>query len=88
LSANANNICGSTISGNVQVQNSSSSAPWSIGACGANTIGGNLQFHSNQANGNTISGNTIQGNLQCGQNGTLSGSGNTVVGKNQCPGVS
>ena len=88
LSANVNNICDSTISGNVQVQNSASGAPWNIGGCGANTIGGNLQFHNNDANGNTIAGNTVQGNLQCDHNGTLTGSGNSVAGKNQCPGVS
>jgi hypothetical protein len=88
LSAGTNVICDSTIAGNVQLHNSDSGAPWNIGGCGANTIGGNLQFHNNQANGNTIANNTIRGNLQCQQNGTLGGSGNTITGKNQCPGVS
>ena len=88
LSANADIICNSTISGNAEVHNSASGVPWNIGGCGANTIGGNLQFHNNAANGNTISNNTVRGNLQCQQNGTLTGSGNTTTGKNQCPGVS
>ncbi len=87
LSANVNIICNSTIAGNVEIHNSASGAPWNIGGCGANTIGGNVHFHNNDANGNTIAANTVQGNLQCEQNGTLGGSGNTVVGKNQCPGV-
>jgi DUF4097 and DUF4098 domain-containing protein YvlB len=87
LSAGANVICDSTINGNVELHNSDSGAVWNIGGCGANTIGGNLQFHNNQANGNTIANNTIRGNLQCQQNGTLGGSGNSVTGKNQCPGV-
>ena len=88
LSADTNVICNSTITGNVQVHNSGSGVPWNIGGCGANTIKNNLQFNNNPANGNTIANNTVQGNLQCQNNGTLSGTGNNVKGKNQCPGVS
>ncbi|MFZ2062417.1 MAG: hypothetical protein WAU82_15510 [Candidatus Binatus sp.] len=82
-----NQVCDSHITGNLQYQNSGT--PVEIGSgsptCTGNTIGGNVQFHNNNAQG-LISNNTINGNLQC-QNDTPPASGiagsNTVGGQKQ-----
>jgi hypothetical protein len=82
-----NQVCDSVITGNLQYQNSDT--PIEIGSgsptCTGNTIGGNVQFHNNDAQG-TISDNSIKGNLQC-QNDTPPASGiagsNTVGGNKQ-----
>jgi hypothetical protein len=79
-----NQVCDSVITGNLQYQNSET--PIEIGSssptCTGNTVGGNVQFHNNSAQG-LISNNTINGNLQC-QNNTPPASGiagsNTVGG--------
>jgi hypothetical protein len=88
-----NQVCDSHITGNLQYQNSGT--PVEIGSgsptCTGNTIGGNVQFHNNDAQG-LISNNTINGNLQC-QNNTPPASGiagsNTVGGQKQgeCDGL-
>lgn len=88
-----NQVCDSHITGNLQYQNSET--PIEIGSgsptCTGNTIGGNIQFHNNSAQG-LISDNSINGNLQC-QNDTPAASGiadsNTVVGQKQgeCEGL-
>ena len=62
-------------------------SPWHIGGCGPVTVGGNFQFQSNGGTGNSISMTTVQGNLQCQSNHDVSGTGNTVAGIRQCPGV-
>ena len=80
-----NQVCDSVITGNLQYQNSET--PIEIGSgsptCTGNTIGGNVQFHNNSAQG-LISNNTINSNLQC-QNDTPPASGiagsNTVGGQ-------
>jgi len=80
-----NQVCDSVITGNLQYQNSGT--PIEIGSgsptCTGNTIGGNIQFHNNSAQG-LISDNTINTNLQC-QNNTPPASGiagsNTVGGQ-------
>ncbi len=88
-----NQICDSLITGNLQYQNSGT--PVEIGSgsptCTGNAIGGNLQFHNNDAQG-LISYNSINGNLQC-QNDTPPASGiagsNTVGGNTlgECAGL-
>ena len=83
MSSGANVICNSTIGGNLQVQNSASSAPWRLGGCGPNSVGGNLQFQNNAGTGNTIWRTTVKGNLQCQGNHDVTGSGNTVNGNRQ-----
>lgn len=88
LSANANVICGSTISGNLDVSGSAGGSPWNIGGCGANTVAGNAQFQNNAASGNTFANNTVKGNLSCQGNGSIAGAGNVVSGnvRGQCTG--
>jgi hypothetical protein len=83
MSSGANVICNTTIGGNLQVQNSSSSAPWRLGGCGPNSVGGNLQFQNNAGTGNTIWRTTVKGNLQCQGNHDVTGGGNTVGGNRQ-----
>jgi hypothetical protein len=78
LSADANVICGSTVGRNLLVQDSTAASAWSIGACGGNTVHGNVEFSGNAARGNEISGNTVGGNLNCTANGGVSGKGNTA----------
>jgi hypothetical protein len=88
-----NQVCDSHITGNLQYQNSGT--PVEIGSglptCMGNTIGGNLEFHNNDAQG-LISDNSITGNLQC-HNDTPEASGiagsNTVGGQKQgeCEGL-
>ncbi len=88
-----NQVCDSHITGDVQYQNSDT--PVEIGSasstCLGNTIGGNLQFHNNDAQG-LISDNSITGNLQC-HSDTPAASGiagsNTVGGQkqNECAGL-
>ena len=87
-SPGVNQICATTVNGNLQVHDSAAAAPWNIGACGANTIGGNLQFQNNAAIGSSVSGNTVRGNLQCTGNAALVSSGNLVHGviQGQCAG--
>jgi hypothetical protein len=88
-----NQVCDTHIIGNVQYQNSAT--PVEIGSasatCAGNTIGGNVEFHNNDAQG-LISDNSITGNLQC-HNDTPAASGiadsNTVGGQKQgeCAGL-
>jgi beta-glucosidase len=89
LSANTNVICDSTVAGNLLVQDSAAAAPWNIGLCGGNTIGGNLEFQDNAATANVISDNKVAGNLNCQGNGGVTGKGNTAGKKllGQCAGL-
>ena len=60
--------------GNLQITGSAAGSPWHIGACGPNTVGGNLQFTNNAGTGNTISRTTaVHGNLQCTGNHDVTG---------------
>jgi hypothetical protein len=89
MSSGANVLCNSTVGGNVNVHKSGSGAPWHIGACGPNTVGGNVDFSENAGTGNTISGTSVGGNLTCDKNADVGGGGNTVGGKRekQCAGL-
>jgi hypothetical protein len=88
LSATANVICDSSVSGNLAVTGSAGGSPWNIGGCGANTVSGNLQFRNNAGNANTVANNAVSGNLDCQGNGTITGTGNLVQGtvRGQCTG--
>jgi len=98
--ATANDLCNTTVGGNVQVQNNGPGAPFEIGStpdCGAGlTIGGNLQVQNNA--GEVIVGtrttvyNHANGNIQV-QNNTGGGrlAGNSAGGdcqlQNDKPGI-
>jgi beta-glucosidase len=86
LSSGTNVVCNTTVRGSIVVLGSSSSAPWSLGLCGGNTVRGNITFTGNSASGNSVTGNTIGGNLVCAANGAITASGNTVKGgsEGQC----
>jgi len=83
MSSGANVVCNTKVNGNLQIVNSDTGSPWTIGGCGPNSIGGNLQFVNNRGVGNTISHTTVMGNLQCTNNHDVTGSGNTVTGNRQ-----
>jgi len=82
-----NEICDSTVNGNLQFQNNGT--PVQIGSassssCGGNVIGGNLQVQNNTA-ATAIFDNTIQGNLQDQNNtGSTQVFSNTTSGNLQC----
>ena len=66
LGSNENQVCGSTVRGNLQVE--SNSAPVQIGSaatmvCAGNTIAGNLQIQNDFGTTATV-GNKVGGNLQ------------------------
>ena len=48
LSAGTNLICSSTVGHDLVIHDSAHGAPWSIGACGPNTIGHDLRFDHNE----------------------------------------
>jgi beta-glucosidase len=89
MSSGANVICNSTIGGNLHVHGSAAGAPWHLGACGPNTVGGNVLFSDNAGTGNTIWGANIHGNLTCDKNADVGEGNNTVGGKRekQCAGL-
>jgi hypothetical protein len=82
-------VCGTTINGNLVVQNNGS--PVEIGAnninaCAGNTVGNNLQAHNNNA-AVSIDDNTVGGNLQVNNDTAATDvSGNTVGHNLQCQG--
>jgi lysophospholipase L1-like esterase len=82
-----NQICGASILGNLQYQNSN--APIEIGAstmCSGNTVGGNLQVVNN-GGAVGIVGNTVTGNLQVvNDSGSSTVSSNNVAKNLQCSG--
>ena len=88
LSANTNLICSTTVGHDLVIHDSATGAPWSIGACGPNTIGHDFHFDHNGGS-NDISGNTIGHDLTCDKNFALTGHGNTAGGKKekQCAGL-
>ncbi|MBV9943998.1 MAG: glycoside hydrolase family 3 C-terminal domain-containing protein, partial [Solirubrobacterales bacterium] len=81
LSAGTNVVCNTTIGGDLVIAQSSSSAPWNIGQCGANSIRGNLLFSGNRAPGNAIEGNAVSRNLVCLRNRSVGATNNTVNGR-------
>jgi hypothetical protein len=88
LSAGTNLVCGSTFGRDLTIHDSAAGAPWSIGDCGANTIGHDFHFDHNGGS-NDISGNSIGHNLTCDGNFSVTGSGNTAGDKKekQCAGL-
>ena len=92
-----NVICNSLVWGDVHIQNSSSSAPWSVGGTAAcagvagvtggtgSVVGGDFHFDNNAASTNDVSGNSVIGNLGCNHDGgvTASGGPNLVGGNAQ-----
>ncbi len=83
LPGTQNQICGSTVSGNLQLHNNGGSiqvGSASESSCVGNTIGGNVEIQNN--NGSTaIFSNTIAGNLQCEKNSSITGDGNAAKQK-------
>jgi hypothetical protein len=81
-----NQVCGSTVNGDLQFQSSGTAAE--IGAaspasCAGNKIGGNLTVQSNSA-AITVVGNTVSGNLMVQSNSAATiVTGNTVKGNLQ-----
>ena len=75
-------VCGTTVKGNLQVQNNAS--PMEIGGsiCGGDTVSGNLQVNNNTAM-TDVSFNNVSGNLQCQGNTNFTSSSNTVKGNTQ-----
>ena len=81
-----NQVCGSTVSGDLQFQNNGTAVQ--IGSssptCPGNTIGGNLTIQGNTA-ATVIFGNSIGGNLQDQNNTAATQVSNNTVGNNlQC----
>lgn len=81
-----NQVCGTTVSGNLQFQNNGTAVQ--IGsasaACTGNTVGGNLLVDSNTAS-TQLFNNNITLNLNCAANSSITGGGNRAKGKNgQC----
>ncbi|HEV7137196.1 MAG TPA: DUF5666 domain-containing protein [Steroidobacteraceae bacterium] len=78
-------ICGAAIDRNLQYQNNGAAV--TIGGdsgCAGNTIGGNLQINDNSAPA-VILDNAVSGNLQCENDASVSGGGNSARKKQgQC----
>ncbi len=90
-----NVVCNSLVWGDVNITDSSGSAPWSIGGttgCAnvasvtggtGSAIGSELRFDRNAASTNDVSGNTIIDDLECNGNGGVAASGGpNLVGRN------
>jgi hypothetical protein len=99
-SSGFNTVCNNMIFGDLEIEDSRRSAPWSIGgdACApaadvigntASVIGGDLRFSENASTANVVAGNTIEGSLECRRNGGVSGDGNKVARhiRGQCTGT-
>ena len=82
-----NVICNSVVMGNVEVQGSAATAPFSIGGAGclasaditgstASVVGNDFHFNNNAALGNDVTNNTIFGDLECNHDGGVTGGGN------------
>jgi hypothetical protein len=88
LSTSANDLCRTTVGGNVQVQNNDPGAPFDIGGAPDCTVGlsvaGNLTVQNNAASvtvGSSSVSNTVTGNIQVHNNtGGGSMSGNVAHG--------
>ena len=78
-------ICGAAIDGNLQYQNNGAAV--TIGGasgCAGNTIGGNVQVNGNSASA-VVSDNAVSGNLQCQNDASITGGGNSARQKQgQC----
>jgi hypothetical protein len=82
-----NQVCGTTVHNDLQLQNSGTAVV--IGnpaSCAGNTIGGNLQVQNNTAS-TTLDGNTVTGNLQDNNNtGSTQVFNNSITKGLQCGG--
>jgi hypothetical protein len=81
-----NQICGVNLNGNLQFHNNGT--PVQIGSpsssCVGNLVGGNLDIHDNSAP-TQVFDNTVSGKLQCHNNASTQGGGNTASQKQgQC----
>jgi beta-glucosidase len=56
LSAGANVVCNTTVRGNLTLQGSPRSAPWSLGLCGGNSVHGHVTVTGNAARGKSLGG--------------------------------
>lgn len=87
ISSGSDQICGSTVGGNLQVHNND--APITIGDpsidCQGNTIGGNLQINNDAAV--QVFDDMVTGNLQCQNNTSITGDMDTAkLLQGQCAG--
>lgn len=84
-----NQVCGTTVNGNLQFQNSGTAlliGSTNPGSCAGNNVGGDLQVHDNTA-ATTVAGNTVRGNLQDNNNtAPTQVFTNTVSNNLQCAG--
>jgi len=83
LSSGTDVICNSTVSGSLRISNSGGKAPWNIGLCGSNTIGGNLVLSGNQARANAVTGNRVGHDLVCSSDTGVQASRNKVKGSRE-----
>src|ERR1700722_15378537 len=85
----SNQVCGTTVHGDLQLQNSGTAVV--IGnpaSCAGNTVGGNLQVQNNTA-ATTLDGNIVTGNLQDNNNtAPTQGFNNSITSSLQCGGNS
>jgi len=84
-----NQICGSGVRGNVQLDDSAAPidlGAYPAGACGGNAVMGNVQVQNNTA-AVEVGFNTVTSHLQCSGNTSVTGGGNTASSKQgQCAG--
>ncbi len=81
-----NTICGTTVRGDLQLQNNGTAVEIgsTAGACPGNTVGGNLLVNNNTALVQVFE-NTITNNLQCQNNASVTGGTNAAKQKQgQC----
>ncbi len=80
-----NQICGTTVKGNLQFHNNGTAVDIGAAGCVGNSVGGNLQVQNNTAAVN-IFGNAVGHSLQCSSNSPApAGSGNSAAARQgQC----
>jgi hypothetical protein len=80
-----NQICGSSIKGDLQFHNNGTAVDIGATGCAGNAVGGNVQVQNNTAAIN-IFGNTIGSNLQCSSNtpNPAGGSNSAKTKQGQC----
>ena len=79
-----NQICGTTVKGDLQYQNCAAGVQIDGASCAGNTIGGNLQVQNNTA-ATLLIGNNVHGDLQDNNNTAATQvTGNTVGNNLQC----
>ena len=81
LSSGEDVVCNTTVKGKISILGSGRTAPWNLGLCGGDTVGGSVTFVANRATESSITGSSVGGNLVCLGNASVTASGNTVKGK-------